>query len=88
MAHRHNREHSADDPPRDAFHLAAAPVWLAPSEHLRSLSAGREYLASRCGPELAAMMAQINRLLATIWPRPLPDRDAPTSNSSVVAGHR
>jgi hypothetical protein len=36
------------------------------AEHLRSLSAGREYLSSRYGPELAATMSQINRLVATL----------------------
>ncbi len=36
------------------------------AEHLRSLSEGREYLASRYGPELAATMSQINRLVATL----------------------
>ena len=35
-------------------------------EHIRSLSAGREYLVSRYGPELAASMSQVNRLIATL----------------------
>lgn len=35
-------------------------------EHIRSLSAAREYLVSRYGPELAAPMSQINRLIATL----------------------
>lgn len=36
------------------------------AEHLRSLSDGREYLASRYGPELSTALSQINRLLATL----------------------
>lgn len=36
------------------------------AEHLRSLSAAREYLVSRYGPELSATMSQINRLEATL----------------------
>jgi hypothetical protein len=36
------------------------------AEHLRSLSAGREYLVSRYAPELAETMSQINRLAATL----------------------
>lgn len=35
-------------------------------EHIRSPSAAREYLVSRYGPELAAPMSQINRLIATL----------------------
>lgn len=34
--------------------------------HLRNMSAEREYLATRYGPELAATMSQINRLMATL----------------------
>jgi len=34
--------------------------------HLRSLTAGREYLSTRYGPELSATMSQINRLVATL----------------------
>jgi hypothetical protein len=36
------------------------------AEHLRRLSEGREYLASRYGAELAATLSQTNRLLATL----------------------
>jgi hypothetical protein len=34
--------------------------------HLRDLSAAREYLTTRYGPELSATMSQINRLVATL----------------------
>ncbi len=36
------------------------------AEHLRSLSAGREYLTSRYAPERSETMSQINRLMATL----------------------
>jgi hypothetical protein len=36
------------------------------ADHLRKMSAEREYLAARYGPELAATMSQINRLKATL----------------------
>lgn len=34
--------------------------------HLGSLSAGREYRATRCGPELGGNWTQLNRLTATL----------------------
>ncbi len=34
--------------------------------HLQTLSANREYLITRYGPELAASASQINRLTATL----------------------
>lgn len=35
-------------------------------EHLRALHRGREYLASRYGPELAPTASHVNRLVATL----------------------
>lgn len=36
------------------------------AEHLRSMSAAREYLVSRYSPDLVSAMSQVNRLVATL----------------------
>lgn len=42
--------------------------------HLASLSEGREYLATRYGPELSGTWSQVNRLIATCKGRRCPRR--------------